>query len=123
MKDIIVIDDDQIYCFVFETMIKRAAPLYKIKIFNNPIEALAPISKDGINPLTLILLDLNMPEMSGWDFLEQFEKLKIDCIGFIVTSSIDLVDKENANKYSLIKGFYSKPMTMEDLNIIVTKYG
>jgi len=65
----------------------------------------------------LILLDLDMPVMDGWEFLDAFLKLPIAkqvCV-FVLTSSIHPHDREKARHYSLVKGFFSKPLDSDSV--------
>ena len=69
----------------------------------------------------LVLLDLNMPEMNGWEFLEACkreglcEQIKV----IIVTSSLYRADREKARQYEQVTGFYSKPLTRSNIGEIV----
>jgi len=70
----------------------------------------------------LILLDLNMPDFSGWDFLAQFAFLapfitKPVCI-YILSSSVDPADKVRALAYPFVKDFFSKPLRREQLEAL-----
>ena len=62
-----------------------------------------------------ILLDVNMPGMNGWDFLDRVETNELNNIVKVVmlTSSISEVDSNKANSYSSVHGYFSKPMTQE----------
>ena len=74
----------------------------------------------------LIFLDLNMPGFSGWDFLEEFKRLQSSfrkAINiYIVSSSIDPNDKLNARQYHFLKGFLTKPVKKERLEMIYAGY-
>lgn len=63
----------------------------------------------------VILLDLNMPVVDGWDFLEAFQKFENNLTKsiriFIVTSSVDEKDKLRSQAFSFVKGFISKPLS------------
>jgi CheY-like chemotaxis protein len=65
----------------------------------------------------VILLDLNMPILDGWQFLDEFVKLPIkkEIAIFIVTSSIDPSDIEMVKKYDIVKSYIMKPITAQKL--------
>ncbi|MEM9981557.1 MAG: response regulator, partial [Bacteroidota bacterium] len=63
----------------------------------------------------MILLDINMKGMSGWEFLEEFQKLKSKVPVYILTSSTDIHDIQKAKEYSVVKGFIMKPLTQQVL--------
>ncbi len=75
------------------------------------------------NQSAILLLDINMPIMSGWDFLVIFneldEKLKQKFNIYIVSSSIDYSDIEQAKSNRHVIGFLSKPLTKDALLAIV----
>jgi CheY-like chemotaxis protein len=73
----------------------------------------------------IIFLDLNMPVMDGWEFLDNFTKIK-NKLGkiitlYIVSSSINPVDIERAKKINMVKDYLIKPVTIEDLEAIFLK--
>ena len=72
-----------------------------------------------IDPRTIVLLDLNMPVMTGWEFLEKFELLNIECLVFIVTSSLNQADKERVSKYPIVSGYFIKPISDKDIKFIL----
>ena len=57
-----------------------------------------------------ILLDINMPEMNGWEFVNEFAKLKISTQVIMLTSSIDQRDEEKARSFPEVKGYFTKPL-------------
>ena len=68
------------------------------------------------NVAQIIFLDLNMPIMDGWQFLEEFMTPNTQqIIIYIVTSSIDPVDEDKAKQYFLISNYVVKPITPESL--------
>jgi CheY-like chemotaxis protein len=119
MRNIIIIDDDPTNNILCEFLFKYVAPQAVVTSYLNPEVALSSISCASIDTNTIILLDLNMPEMDGWEFLEKFELLKMKCIVFILTSSINPADREEAAKHSMVKGFLPKPLSEEDINFIL----
>jgi CheY-like chemotaxis protein len=78
-------------------------------------------SKKGL----LILLDLNMPVMDGWEFLKQFSQKLMDQYNntkiVLLTSSLDPNDVKKSKDFSLILDFLPKPLTNEALNSIIAK--
>ena len=88
----------------------------------NYFEALSKAEDGLLNVPEIILLDLNMPIMDGWEFLEIFQskypqfakKTKV----FILSSSINPNDKERARSESLVYGFLSKPLDETEVNIL-----
>jgi CheY-like chemotaxis protein len=75
----------------------------------------------------MILLDVNMPQMNGWDFLEEYEKLPLQAIAktkvYIVSSSINNRDIEKSKTYKTVSGFISKPLDTEKMNEILKPQG
>lgn len=108
MSRIVLIDDDPISNFITEKLIsnsvKGSCQFFK---FDNAKTALDELQ--DIQP-NYLFLDLHMPEVGGWDFLENFnpsnENLKI----YILTSSIDERDILKAKQYAFVKEFLSKPL-------------
>lgn len=80
----------------------------------------------GTQTPDVILLDLQMPEFNGWDFLEQFENVyksldKKVCV-YVFSSSIDPADKKRSQEFSFVSDFISKPMRKETLHMIYEKH-
>jgi CheY-like chemotaxis protein len=119
-----IIDDDEIFQLILTKSIELISPSTKILQFSNGRDALNHLNQTENLP-TIILLDLNMPVMSGWDFLDWFEKLnpeirsKIEI--YIVTSSIYQGDREKSLSYKFISGFLSKPIDEIKLKQILAK--
>lgn len=116
MKNIILIDDDEINNFIVPKLIRTIYPEVEVKKFIDPFEALYKLSESEITPETIVLLDLNMPLMDGWQFLDQLAEKNLKCNVFILTSSENPFDLEHSKKNELVKGFFTKPMTIENVN-------
>lgn len=116
-----IIDDDPIYIYGAKRVLEIADFSKSFMIFNNgkeALEALQPLFTHGKNIPDIILLDINMPVMDGWQFLDELmkinsaKKIKI----FIVSSSIDTRDIEKAKRYEIVEDYILKPITIEKIN-------
>jgi CheY-like chemotaxis protein len=115
-----IIDDDPIFVFGTKKIMELSNFCKNFMIFNNGQEALislAPLLKSGKDLPDIILLDLNMPIMDGWQFLDEFIKIpsKKKVTIYIVSSSIDPVDLSKVNKYDAVSNYIVKPITVDKL--------
>jgi CheY-like chemotaxis protein len=84
------------------------------------IDQLVDIQKRDPEKLPdFIFLDINMPIMNGWEFLEEYQRLNIDPLGkskiFIISSSVFSNDINRAKSYPIVKSFISKPLSVEKI--------
>ena len=84
------------------------------------IDELAEIQRQDPSKLPdYILLDINMPIMNGWEFLDEYKRLNIDPLGkskiYIISSSVFSNDINKARSYPLVKNFISKPLSVEKI--------
>lgn len=118
MSKVFIIDDDVIHQRIAHIMIEKHHSYDTITSYTEAAKALdfigSHIEKKEELP-DVILLDLNMPVMDGWDFLESFkefeEEVKTRIRIYIVSSSVDENDKLRALSFSSVKGFISKPLS------------
>ena len=116
VKNVYIIDDDEIIIYLTDRLIAEEEFCEKNTTFENGLKALDKIKEalatNGELP-DLMLVDLNMPVMDGWEFIDQFEKLALPkpIPIFIFTSSINPIDTEKANHHRSIKGYIQKPLT------------
>ncbi|MCF6130668.1 response regulator [Flavobacterium wongokense] len=122
-KVICIIDDDPIYQFLINKIIDNSKGNHEVMFFKNGKEALDYFTLDIAKNLPdIILLDLEMPVMDGWDFLKEIDKLHIDDTAiYIVSSSISDEDKRRAKKFPKIKGHFSKPINSNKIQEITKK--
>ena len=115
-----IVDDDDVYSFVERKIIEETNLSEKIKIFSNGLDALSYIKLNSHNAPCLpeiILLDLNMPIMDGFQFLEEFAKIKAELDKkiniFVVSSSVSQVEIDKINAINDVSHFIIKPITKE----------
>ena len=125
-KNIFIIDDDEIFTFLTKKMIKSADLLVQIKTFADGEEAIDYMKLiAGHQELLpdIILLDLNMPILDGWGFLEEFEmleyKIEKEISIYISSSSISPFDIERAKNNTLVTDFLIKPYGDAKIKAIV----
>lgn len=128
IKDIFLIDDDSLVNFLNQEIIKDSYPDLKVRSFESATDALEDI-KENIKTShfslpQLILLDINMPVMDGWEFLDEFNQLPKnltkDCKVIMHTSSIDPRDIEKAKTYPAVIDYVTKPLNIQTLSKIFT---
>lgn len=105
MKEIIIVDDDRINNHVCITMIKKIIENVSVTSFTNPNEALEYLINHKNNFEGLVIIDVNMPEMSGWQLIDLMDQNKIEQQIIMLTSSISYQDKESAEGIKMIKDF------------------
>ena len=115
----IVVDDDRSNNLICQCSLRRFSAETEIKTFLDAEIALQYI-KDSYNEdkteiPTVIFLDINMPAITGWEFLEIFkdfsDSIKKQFVIYMLTSSIDSRDQEKAEQNPLVQGFLSKPLS------------
>ncbi len=122
-----IIDDDSMYVNLVKKIIEAKNLCENLMVFKNGKDAinyfeviLNNLDKESIPEI--IFLDINMPVMDGWQFLESFTKIK-NKLGktitlYIVSSSINPADIERAKGINSVKDYLIKPVTIDDLEAI-----
>ncbi len=126
-KTICIIDDDPIYQFLMNKIVHLTKIDIDVVSFSNGKEAIDnfQISLSNNKQLpNIILLDIEMPLMDGWDFMNHIELLMkehslTDLKIYIVSSSISHEDVEKAESNKNVLGYYSKPIKSEEIVAII----
>jgi CheY-like chemotaxis protein len=122
LKQLTLVDDDDVFVFLTTRLLDKYKLVDLIKIFDNGYDALVFIKENlgNIEALPdIILLDLSMPIMDGWQFLDEYVKINPQ-IGkkitiYICSSSISPDDVARAKAINAVSDFIIKPMTKEKL--------
>ena len=117
-----IIDDDPIFVFGAKRMMELADFCNGFMVFQDgrkALDGLSAIVASGNN-----LPELNMPVMDGWQFLDEFTKIKTDkkITLYIVSSSIDNEDFNKAETYEVVSNYIVKPITMDTLKGILEDF-
>lgn len=124
---IMLIDDNKIDNFFHERVIKKQNAAQHIIIKESGQDALDYLTAgDAVIQPELIFLDINMPGMNGWEFIEQYrqldEKLQKAMIVVMLTTSENPDDKAKAATQGILSDFRSKPLTKEMLEEVIGQY-
>jgi CheY-like chemotaxis protein len=118
--DLLVIDDDDINIFIIKKIVEKTG--YDINMVSKTngqlaIDHLNTILENDETFPQLILIDINMPVLNGWEFLEAYDKLNISqrVDMYMLSSSVYENDIEKAKTYKKVKGFISKPLSINRL--------
>jgi CheY-like chemotaxis protein len=115
----VLIEDNLIDQFVIKKLLKKVLDINPLYIANNGKEALDWLLKNANQKPLIILLDIQMPIMNGFEFLEHFtsleEQIKEKIQIFVLSSTLDLDEIKKVKENSYVSGFFSKPLKIETL--------
>lgn len=114
IRKILSVDDSEADQYLNTMRIKEAEPEAEVRCAADGEQALEMLREPGYSP-DLVLLDINMPRMDGFEFLEAYaEEFKDDvpAVVLIMTSSNQQADRERTAKFPFVKGFYLKPLAV-----------
>ncbi|WP_339902014.1 response regulator [uncultured Cyclobacterium sp.] len=108
---VVFVDDDKVQLMINKRVLGKLNLKLDVYFFQNPLEALHWL---GENDVDVLMLDINMPEMDGWSFLEQMKLKGIKGDVKMLTASIDPEDLNKSKKFDQISGILIKPIKEED---------
>ncbi|CAM3317013.1 response regulator [Zobellia roscoffensis] len=119
LKSILLLDDNLSTNFFHKKIIEKSNVADLVLEFRSGTNALKYLSQEGIEQPELILVDINMPVMNAWVFLDKFSKLKNDSkiktTIILLSTSLSPADKERADAIPLIEHVLLKPLTKESI--------
>lgn len=121
---IFIVDDDQFSLFYTRYKLIAEGLSDDIETFQFPEEAFQLLISGSADHIPdIILLDLNMPVMDGWQFLEAlapyWPNIRKKCRIYVLTSSLDAADEVKAKENPMVTAFFDKPIHAEDVEIIL----
>ena len=129
LNSILLVDDDSDCNFFHQRLINKMGCVEKIYIAKDGQEALEFLTSDegGQNPSPdIIFLDINMPRMNGWEFIEEYTKLneheKAKIVLIMLTTSLNPDDVERSKKYKDVKGYRKKYLDKESMEKIIEEF-
>ena len=131
---ILFIDDDEPTNFLNRLLVQELGCAHHVEVVTSGVEALEYLTATGpfknnskVNPRPdLIFLDINMPGMDGWEFLQYYEKLppnqKANIVMVMLTTSLNPDDEKAAQSNIEISGFENKPLEPDVIKKILTRF-
>lgn len=126
LSNLWIIDDDPMSSFYIKRLAELGELAHIISIYSKAqgaVDYLLHHKKSNSHLPDVILLDIYMPELDGWGFLQKFKNIQDQLIKtidiYIISSSNHPTDVEQAQTIKEVKGYFVKPVTMESLKVIV----
>ncbi len=111
MIKVLVVDDDATLIFLMKRLLQKTEMVSEVRVASDGKEGIDILSEREWAP-DLIFLDINMPVMSGWDFLDEFSRSyadKMECEIVMLSSSTREMEKDQATKHPEVSRYLSKP--------------
>lgn len=112
---IALVDDDPIANSIHQMVLQKSLPGVRIRVFQQAKQALEHIVTDEAS-FDLLLLDLNMPELNGWEFLQKLQQTSAKKPPVVIlSSSNDPEDLKRSREFELVRGYWIKPLKSSDV--------
>lgn len=116
VSTLVLVDDDLLTNKIHHRLISQYYPDISLVAFSSPKLALEYVQK---NSPDLVMLDINMPEINGWEFLQYMEDKNIQSNVVVLSSSIDIKDKRSAKRFKAVKQFLEKPLNHDKIRFLI----
>lgn len=126
LNTVLLIDDNEATNYLHKRLIQQSGLVENVMVMQYAGDALEYLQTTTDPRPDLIFLDINMPAMSGWEFLEDYEKLlpeqKSSIVIIMLTTSLNPDDRANADNFEAVREFCNKPLIVHNLKNIIDKH-
>lgn len=125
LRRVLLIDDNSADNFLHRLVLEGTGMVEEVLTFQYAEEALDFLKTNRPTDIALILLDINMPRMNGFEFLEAYQEAGLDpsrSVIVMLTTSLNPNDMERAHSYSIVKAFLNKPLTEDRFLEVVSEH-
>ena len=120
IKMAMIIDDEQADQMLYKLIIKRSGLIENTLAFQMAEDALDYLKSEDKDPIDVNFLDINMPRMNGFEFLErataELDTAFAKCVVIMLTTSLDPMDEARARKFDVVKDYLNKPLNVDDIS-------
>ena len=120
IKRVLIVDDNVIEQRLCEMVIKRTGLVEEVKTFIYAQDVLDYLSADPMPAVDCVLLDINMPRMTGFEFLQvatdQLGPEFVKVVVVMLTTSLDQEDRRTAQRFPVVRDFFSKPLSRDHIH-------
>lgn len=119
IRTAMTIDDEKVDQLLYKRIMQRSGLVENVIPFRMAQDALDFLKSADSPPVDVIFLDINMPQMNGFEFLEkataELGESFVDCVVIMLTTSLDPEDEERARRFSVVKDYLDKPLSVDSL--------
>jgi CheY-like chemotaxis protein len=121
-----LVDDNPADNFLHRLVISKSGVAEEVNEFESPVEALQALQEKTSLPCSLLLLDINMPQMNGFQFLERYGELdqeqRRNRVVVMLTTSLNREDEARARSTPYVSDYANKPLTIAKIKELAAKY-